>query len=997
MKKLPAILLCLIELLLCVQLSHAQNDSSRYSTNQFFDDMYFIYQNSTNAQFFEDQYKQVYPRLTKYLNEENVTPSQVRNLFNSGIINKLLNEVDRKQIEILRTSSVSNYQTLSDFISTQVFEKYKKSEITSLYNTLLEKYQTSNDTIKMYTDLKDIFVVISSLDPKPKSTLIETIIGLTTDISNKVDDFNLLHSDTLQIDNTQLTNTFIYKYDTLIKDYGYTFKFKNKELISVVNSNPEDLNKKIAKINSQFKIDSFDAASLPSDYDSQTLWESILTFEKHLRTFKLDNSSPTKAKPWDISSTIEFNFKEIKTESELTIEFKAILDSNEVLKRTNIEINSKTLEDKINKLKVEQRKLISRLVNIKTQMEFGSSTISDDGQRINLDYLDETSISTPNNSISFDKISSKTSQLNFQGLSQSEIIDGTATFLAQRFKSEVKIAFFQKFKTVFYGENANRYTKLFSNTFKFLQSANISRTDEFFNYLKYNFEKDSRQLLYNGVELVLNKTDKDKTDIFLLDISQILKFADDKSDLLVVLSDKELINLIKTEELKTAVNKVSLISNLLLAQNSTSSTWVEKETFNKVWNNLKMKEIITTLWSAYLKSQPEEISSTLTSLANNNFELISTYYKALKVIDEAAEIINSKEKALLKLSNSDFERYYASTLSLLSITLEEYLEKISKLKEKEISDQILLSSDNLRLADIQAPQKDLIQNKVDVYMKKITSQIESLKTAYIYTKTKNYTLLGYHVLDFMNDELLEKKNFMTINSETSSFLNDIATYINLVTSIGQAKSSQEVTSILESITLPPGSYSSKRINKYEISINSYVGLLFGREAFFDNDSFWKFQYKSGNIGFTAPIGIAFSTALSKSETKVHNIPKTRKKRIALLKSQASFYDDKGNKRYSTGNSMSLFFTIFDLGAPVLYRFRNEGDGEFPDEVKISQFVSPGASIVYGFRNTGLSAYTGLQITPELRTSLTLTQEPVIRMNFGLLIDIPLFNIVSVSR
>ena len=108
---------------------------------------------------------------------------------------------------------------------------------------------------------------------------------------------------------------------------------------------------------------------------------------------------------------------------------------------------------------------------------------------------------------------------------------------------------------------------------------------------------------------------------------------------------------------------------------------------------------------------------------------------------------------------------------------------------------------------------------------------------------------------------------------------------------------------------------------------------------------------------------------------------------------------KCRKRYFTGSSFSLFFSVLDVGAITAFRLT---DYETPvDNVQWSNILAPGFYLSWGLGNTPLALNIGGQYGPSLRNvkaadgaaSLTIDSR-AFRFGASLAVDIPLYNIYS---
>lgn len=199
----------------------------------------------------------------------------------------------------------------------------------------------------------------------------------------------------------------------------------------------------------------------------------------------------------------------------------------------------------------------------------------------------------------------------------------------------------------------------------------------------------------------------------------------------------------------------------------------------------------------------------------------------------------------------------------------------------------------------------------------------------------------------------------------SKFLQRLSTYGTFVAEVAQAKTSDEVKDIIEQTVLPVGSASIKKNSRFNIAINAYLGGFWGNELMPDNGV----KRWAQTAGVTAPIGVAFSKPI-------------------FIK----------NKSYG---SISLYGSLFDLGAVASFRFKDTTTESLP-KLTLQNIFAPGVGIVYGLPKLPLSVGYMYQWGPQLRT-ITDTEAQLNtggmnkRWFFFLAVDIPLLNIYNKPR
>jgi hypothetical protein len=231
------------------------------------------------------------------------------------------------------------------------------------------------------------------------------------------------------------------------------------------------------------------------------------------------------------------------------------------------------------------------------------------------------------------------------------------------------------------------------------------------------------------------------------------------------------------------------------------------------------------------------------------------------------------------------------------------------------------------------------------------------------------------------------ENLTEAHGKRQRKLQEVFRYSAFLAAVATSRSPEDIKQAIRAIALPPGSYSIKRRSFSNISLNTYPGLTGGMELI-RNDIGQKW---APNFGFTAPVGLAFSWGYrGKIDNKKYlETPKYRRRVDRSL--------DMRDDRYLTGHSGSLFFSLIDLGAVVLFRLE-DGDNSLPEDVGFQQIFSPGVIYSHGFPNLPISVLAGMQISPQLRKFGDAPAD-AIRLNFGVTVDLPManFHTQSVER
>ena len=313
-----------------------------------------------------------------------------------------------------------------------------------------------------------------------------------------------------------------------------------------------------------------------------------------------------------------------------------------------------------------------------------------------------------------------------------------------------------------------------------------------------------------------------------------------------------------------------------------------------------------------------------------------------KIINLANEINNS-HFVKLKINN------YISYISTISSKAQSIDKKIIVLK-KEKNDSVLLEN----YYTVISSSIDLMKYAVQI------DKLPGLETVNIEKSTLPYFELAQTASDIVID--VHRGNYSlaivnvsyiarSIDSTNSDVAQKLLKYGSFIAAIANAKNSDQVNNAIEAIALPAGSSRIKRESRSNVSLNAYCGFYGGKNIAGD----W-------STGLTAPIGIAASWGIYKH------------------------------------TSFSVLFSIFDLGAPVAFRFSNNSDS-IP-AIKLADIISPGLFVSWGIRKCPVSINAGCQMTPSL-TSVSSKGNTFgtksLRVTLGLLVDLPLLNLYNKSK
>jgi len=182
-------------------------------------------------------------------------------------------------------------------------------------------------------------------------------------------------------------------------------------------------------------------------------------------------------------------------------------------------------------------------------------------------------------------------------------------------------------------------------------------------------------------------------------------------------------------------------------------------------------------------------------------------------------------------------------------------------------------------------------------------------------------------------------------------------YGNFMANVASAQNADDMRSALLGAALPPGSSRVKREESFNIGLNTYLGLGGGVEVLNNGDAMNK---TAGTIGLSLPVGLSVSWKF--------------KKEHAL--------------------SYSVLLSVLDLGAVAAFRLGDPNAEALPD-LKIENFVAPGAYFLFNIPRSPFSMGVGSQYGPRVRsiTAANGVQSQASAWRWGGFIgmDVPIFS------
>ncbi len=537
----------------------------------------------------------------------------------------------------------------------------------------------------------------------------------------------------------------------------------------------------------------------------------------------------------------------------------------------------------------------------------------------------------------------------FSFIPQSQAIDALGTFIANRFKQELNIAYLNKFKEKLASQTELRL--LLPVTHKFLLDNEPYNYTDFLESLRASFKEDLNSIPSNLGNLLVSKRTTltlpaghltlDQFIGLILGLEAIQSYINGNSSAEIILNvagHAEVANITSTN-LKSSLEFVKVVTSEL--SDDVTKDWYSHKEMNGVFGNPEARLIFIGLFYEKYKGIYNPIVSQV------NFpNYLDKFYRAYKIVDAYKDELAENKTSGIEITQSDLVKYFEHTIKLL----------------ETVSD----------LSKIGIPRDPILDNKLITTTKDVLEILKNIEQ-------KDYATTFVKTLSFISDYSL-----------SGDFKTDFVKYGNFAVNIVTAENSKEMVKALETAALPVGSYKIKRNTFSNISLNAYAGGFIGGEFFRERgnaDLPEDVERTSLITGFSAPIGVAFSTGVGKkfngtgAHKKLKRFKKDRKEKVL------------------TGASWSIFISVLDVGAVTAFRLTND-EAEALPEFEFENFLAPGIHIIHGFKNSPLSLSIGYQYGPQIRKIGDIDNQDLINasnIRLALLIDIPIVNFFSKSE
>lgn len=316
----------------------------------------------------------------------------------------------------------------------------------------------------------------------------------------------------------------------------------------------------------------------------------------------------------------------------------------------------------------------------------------------------------------------------------------------------------------------------------------------------------------------------------------------------------------------------------------------------------------------------------------------------------------------LVLDESSLSGANAQNIALLSTAILQGIERMNEVQNKKqrlqnsgqklaLSDYSQLIKETLRIVDLSFKVFNNSSSVSNNALFKTGSQILGQTTGLYQNLANEQYNLAVSNLAAMVQALVTEQADKNLTRGANRFKSKLLTYGSFMAAVSLAQTPDQVKTALEMAAVEVGHSRVKRVNKWNVSLNAYLGLGLGFE---DNGN-----NKTGlQANLATPVGLSISRGLGK------------------------------------GHSLSLFGSILDLGPIVTFDFQT-GSTATAGNLQFKDFVAPGAFVFWNLANTPFSWGAGIQRTSNIRM-IGSDPDPqrTTRFMTSFLVDVPVFNLFT---
>lgn len=251
------------------------------------------------------------------------------------------------------------------------------------------------------------------------------------------------------------------------------------------------------------------------------------------------------------------------------------------------------------------------------------------------------------------------------------------------------------------------------------------------------------------------------------------------------------------------------------------------------------------------------------------------------------------------------------------------------------------------IIDVKIPGKDL-----DLYFKtaKTTNEIFYDLQSKRYTAGLSRTL--ELVASYIPETTLGNSRKSNIFKELIKQEKVIALF-RFINDMASAKDENDIEQAIEALVLPAGSYATKRAASFNVSLNTFPGILIAQEWAAE-------QGEAFAPSLTVPVGLSIATS----------------------------------GRYG---SFGVFIPVIDIGAVTRLRFDSKDSANALPELNFKNIFAPGIFLSYGISKLPITINGGIQYGPELKVKeqgVDPKYYESYRIGLGIVVDIPLLTIYN---
>lgn len=385
-------------------------------------------------------------------------------------------------------------------------------------------------------------------------------------------------------------------------------------------------------------------------------------------------------------------------------------------------------------------------------------------------------------------------------ISAANAIDALGTFIANRFKEEINVAFLNRFRKDL--SEIPVLSSLLPQSSMVLEKSDPYNYANFMEALREAFANDLQDLP-DGIATAIEKNQvifKNQEDKYLVLIGlnfsqQVISNTGNPLIAFAALADNNFLDSLRNTDTKQSIEGVIYMVNALRIKDMSSRrVFMGSEEFTKLGRD-------TLLQQLYL---------TLLAQQNKNLSISSEIDSVLGKISKASALVQKINTQIAPLNNAIITnqlkteqvlKYYQTTFNVLS--------ELIQFGQHELGIKFSPGQDS------------------------VFSYLEQINRISGCVLNKQFALAALNSIQLLENAVGEQQ------------LKSVRTYLLFATNILKAESSADMQQALENAALPVGSYRIKRNTTFSISLNAFSGLFAGGNMKADTALF----------GFSAPIGI----------------------------------------------------------------------------------------------------------------------------------------------